>query len=260
MTTSRARAIADVNSGTILASVEIAAQPERVFQAITSPAEIVRWWGSDQAYRTTKWDSDLRVNGRWRAEGVGADGVPFSVEGEFIEIDPPHKLVQTWKPEWDGGESSTLCYTLEPTETGTRLIVHHDGFGDRHESCRSHGAGWLDVLSWLTSFVETKAEPAPSSTFLVRLIAPRPTFAMDMNDAERAVMQEHFGYWSQRMNAGQVIAFGPVGDPAGPWGFGLVRARDLADVQAFGAGDPAIKAERGFRYEYLPMINLILPQ
>lgn len=41
---------------------------------------------------------------------------------------------------------------------------------------------------------------------------------------------------------------------------GLVRARDLADVQAFGAGDPAIKSERGFRYEYLPMINLILPQ
>ena len=68
------------------------------------------------------------------------------------------------------------------------------------------------------------------------------------------------GYWSARMNAGQVIAFGPVGDPAGPWGFGLVRARDLADVQAFGAADPAIKAEQGFRYEYLPMINLILPQ
>jgi uncharacterized protein YndB with AHSA1/START domain len=243
-----------------LASVEIAAKPERVFKAITSPEEIVRWWGSDEQYRTTKWDSDLRVHGRWRAEGMGADGVPFSVEGEFLEIDAPRKLVQTWKPEWDGGESTTLSYTLEPIASGTRLVVRHDGFADRHESCRSHGAGWVDVLGWLSQFIEAPAQPAAASVFLCRLIAPRPTFALDMNDAERTVMQEHFGYWTQQMNAGRVIVFGPVADPQGPWGLGLVRARDLSDIQAFGAADPAIKSERGFRYEFIPMINTILPQ
>jgi uncharacterized protein YndB with AHSA1/START domain len=168
--------------------------------------------------------------------------------------------VQTWRPEWDGSATTTLSYTLEPTSGGTRLVVRHDGFADRHESCRSHGIGWQHVLSWLTSFIEAPVQPAAASVFLCRLIAPRPMFALDMNDAERALMQEHFGYWTEQMNAGKVIVFGPVADPQGPWGLGLVHARDLADIQAFGAADPAIKSERGFRYEFLPMINTILPQ
>jgi uncharacterized protein YciI len=71
-------------------------------------------------------------------------------------------------------------------------------------------------------------------------------------------MQEHVGSWMQHLSAGKVIVFGPVGDPQGPWG--LVRAHDLTDIQAFGAADPAIRSERGFRYEYIPMINAILPQ
>ena len=47
-----ARALADVNGGIILAEVEIAAPPERVFRALTQSDEIVRWWGSPDAYRT----------------------------------------------------------------------------------------------------------------------------------------------------------------------------------------------------------------
>ncbi len=38
-----ARAIADAGSGMILATVEIAASPERVFHALTTPDEIVHW-------------------------------------------------------------------------------------------------------------------------------------------------------------------------------------------------------------------------
>jgi uncharacterized protein YndB with AHSA1/START domain len=64
---SSARAIADAGSGTILATVEIAAPPERVFRALTTPDEIVRWWGSDDAYRTTGFTADLQVGGRWHA-------------------------------------------------------------------------------------------------------------------------------------------------------------------------------------------------
>jgi uncharacterized protein YndB with AHSA1/START domain len=40
-----ARAIADLDRSTSLAQVEIAAPPERVFTALTDPAEVVRWWG-----------------------------------------------------------------------------------------------------------------------------------------------------------------------------------------------------------------------
>jgi hypothetical protein len=48
-----------------------------------------------------------------------------------------------------------------------------------------------------------------------------------------------------------------VGDPEGPWGLGVVRAKDLAALLAFQAGDPVIRAGRGFRYVNLPMINAV---
>ena len=253
----RARAIADVTSGTILASVEIAATPERVFRAITAPDEIVRWWGQDDVYRTTKWDSDFRVNGRWRAEGVGADGVPFSVEGEFLEIDPPRKLVQTWKPQWDGGHATKVSYVLEPIDSGTRVVVRHEGFGARADSCRNHGSGWERVLEWLSTW---SGEATKHSFFLCRLFAPRPTFAMDMNADERALMGEHSKYWRQHMREGRVVVFGPVADPTGPWGLGVVRGKDLAEVRAFADADPTIVSKTGFQWEILPMLAAVLPE
>ncbi|MET0389376.1 MAG: SRPBCC domain-containing protein [Polyangiales bacterium] len=257
--TRQARAIADVTAGTILASVDIAAPPERVFRAISSPEELVRWWGSDEMYRTTKWDADFRVDGRWRSEGVGADGVPFSVEGEYLEIDPPRKLVQTWRPEWDGGHTTTLTYLLEVIDSGTRLTVRHEGFGANTESCRSHASGWEFVLGWLQGFAEPAPEAAADSFFLFRLLPPRPSFALDMNEQEKALMQQHGAHWQARLQAGGVVVFGPVADPTGPWGLGILRAKDRAEVEAFGDSDPTIRSGTGFRYEILPLITAILP-
>jgi uncharacterized protein YndB with AHSA1/START domain len=257
--TGAARAIADVTEGVILASVEIEAPPERVYRALTDSSEIVRWWGSDELYWTKRWTSDLRVGGKWRADGLGSDGHAFAVEGEFLEIDPPRKLVHTWKPDWDGGAVTTVSYSLEPIAQGTRVTVRHDGFGDRAESCRNHGTGWERVLAWLAMFSAPQPEPLP--VFLCRLVAPRPSFAPpphgDMNAEERALMGEHMAYWMQHLNAGNVIVFGPVGDPEGPWGLGIVRAKDLAALQAFQEGDPVIRSGRGFRFVTLPMIKAV---
>jgi len=255
---SPARAIADLDSGTILATVEIAAPPPRVFRALTTPDEIVRWWGSDTTYRTNEWKQDLRVGGRWRATGLGADGVPFAVEGEFLEITAPHTLVHSWKPEWDDGHASRVTYRLEAIEGGTRVTVRHEGFGDRRESCASHARGWESVLGWLADFSAPAAEGGEDTYFVCRLLAPRPSFAFDMNDAERAVMQEHAGYWMSLLTAGTALIFGPVADPKGPWGVGVVKAKDEASVRTLEAGDPAIRSKRGFSYEILPMLQAVV--
>jgi uncharacterized protein YndB with AHSA1/START domain len=246
---SDARAIADLAAGTILARVEIAAPPERVFRALTSADEIPRWWGQEGVYRTTKWTTDLRVGGRWRADGVGADGKAFFVEGEFLEIDAPHKLVHTWRPEWDEGVT-TVTYEIEAIAGGARVTVKHTGFGERRDSCAGHAFGWEQVLGWLRGFSQPEL---PSQYFFLKLVPPRPTFALDMNDDERALMQRHVAYWTEKLREGSAIVFGPVGDPTGPWGLGVVRVPDEAGARAFEAGDPAIAAGRGFRYEILPM-------
>ncbi len=257
MLQSKARAVADVSAGLILATVEVAAPIERVFRALTDPAELPKWWGDPAMYQTTAMTADLRVGGAWRCEGRGADGHAFHVGGEYIEIAAPHRVAFTWRPSWDDTPDTVVTYSLESIEGGTRVTARHSGFtAASAESCRGHGQGWARVLDWLRSFV---GQPAPVATWFVKLLAPRPSFAFDMDEAERAVMLAHGGYWREKMQAGQVIVFGPVNDPAGPFGLGIVRAGDMAELEAFQAGDPAIRSGRGFRYETYPMLSAVSP-
>jgi uncharacterized protein len=89
--------------------------------------------------------------------------------------------------------------------------------------------------------------------FLLKLVAPRPTFANDMNDQEKAMMQEHFLYWKDRQDRGDVLVFGPVLDPEGAYGMGIVSLTYEAEARAFAAADPAMKANVGFTCEIYPM-------
>jgi len=79
-------------------------------------------------------------------------------------------------------------------------------------------------------------------TFILRLKAPRPTFALDMTDEEREIMGRHAAYWQRYIDSGQMVAFGPVLDDTGSWGLGVVQAEDEDELRAFAAGDPAINS------------------
>ena|SRR5262249_43271663 len=146
---SRARAVADLTAGEILATVEVAAPPERVFHALASN-EIVSWWEGEGlvAFRTTEWTGDVRVGGRWRASGVVGDAKPFALEGEFLEIDPPRKLVHTYGPAGAPAKPTTMTYLLEPIDVGTRLTLRHVGFTSR-EMCIGTYLGWETLFERL---------------------------------------------------------------------------------------------------------------
>src|SRR5262245_39610849 len=109
-----ARAVADPANGQILAYVEIAAEPKRVFRALTS-REITAWWVRPGVFDTQEWSGDVRVGGRWRAAGMSR-GQPYVQEGQFLEIESPHKIVHTWEGAGKPGAPSTVTYLLEPFE------------------------------------------------------------------------------------------------------------------------------------------------
>lgn len=90
-------------------------------------------------------------------------------------------------------------------------------------------------------------------TFFCKLLPPRPTFALDMTDDERALMQAHAEYWKQAIESGHALVFGLVGDPAGPFGVGIVELDDERAVRRYTDDDPVVLSKRGFRYEILPM-------
>ncbi len=102
---------------------------------------------------------------------------------------------------------------------------------------------------------EENSTPTPPRFFFLRLIPPRPTFAHDMTAEERSVMQQHVGYWTKHLQQGTAIVFGPVADPAGPYGLGIVRVADETAIGAFITNDPAICGRIGCRYEVFPMLR-----
>jgi len=61
---------------------------ERVFAVWTDPALIPEWWGDD----TVVEEMDVRAGGRWRFRTAYGP-----VEGEFHEVVPPERIVQTFQ-------------------------------------------------------------------------------------------------------------------------------------------------------------------
>jgi uncharacterized protein YciI len=78
------------------------------------------------------------------------------------------------------------------------------------------------------------------STFVFRLKAPRPDFALHMSDEEREIMGRHARYWQPFIDSGQMVVFGPVLDATGSWGLGVVEADNERELRAFADLDPAV--------------------
>jgi uncharacterized protein YndB with AHSA1/START domain len=96
---------------------------ELVWQALTDPARIPRWWGKREHSMTVA-EMDVRVGGRWRWIAHTPDGdAPFS--GEYLEVEPPSRLVNTEMfdvPPFNQGEPAIVTQTLEDLGGRTRLI------------------------------------------------------------------------------------------------------------------------------------------
>ncbi|MBO0679276.1 hypothetical protein JRC04_17565 [Mycolicibacterium sp. S2-37] len=78
--------------------------------------------------------------------------------------------------------------------------------------------------------------------FLFQLKPPRADFAQTMTTDEQQAMAGHQDYWRELLAAGRVVVYGPVADPEGVWGLGVLRAADRAEVLEIGNRDPSVLA------------------
>jgi uncharacterized protein YndB with AHSA1/START domain len=151
----------------VVAEIFVAAPPSRVFEAISDPAQTAKWWGQKGLYRLTSTKADVRPGGKWLTEGVGEDGKPVSVGGEYLEVDPPRLLVHTWNPSFSDLHETVVRWELEARDvhglqhqgpgrvgTGTIVKVRHSGFAGNIAAAQDHGEGWKRVLAWMQAFVE----------------------------------------------------------------------------------------------------------
>jgi uncharacterized protein YciI len=95
--------------------------------------------------------------------------------------------------------------------------------------------------------------------FMYKLIPPRPTFNMDMNEEEKAVMDSHIVYWSEWFGKRKALIYGPVLDPKGVFGLAILEAESEEEGQGMVAKDPAVTS--GIcSYELLPMMAGLVRQ
>ena len=142
------------DSDEIVSEIHIAAQPDRVFEALVDPEQVVKWWGQNGIYRCTEFAADVRTGGKWHSAGVGPDGGRFEVTGEFLEVDPPRLLSYTWIASWTGDVKTTVQWELAPTNQGTLVRIRHSGLAAHPEVAQSY-RGWPRMLGWLQTFLET---------------------------------------------------------------------------------------------------------
>jgi uncharacterized protein YndB with AHSA1/START domain len=115
-----------------------------VFRALSTSAELVRWWGP-AGFTVPSLEFSPRVGDRYRIEMQPPEGDPFYLTGEFREVDPPARLAYTFaweEPDPDDvetlvelslqdlGESTEVVLTQRAFKTEARRELHRDGWTD----------------------------------------------------------------------------------------------------------------------------------
>lgn len=142
----------------VVCEIEIAAPPERVFQALTDSAQLKRWF-TDPACPVKFWEMDARPGGHYRyATEKGSIVVnnvsEFKCHGEILEYDPPRVLAYTWLANWhdDPARRTVVRWELAPEAGGTRVKVTHSGLTDLPIARKDYTGGWPGVLESLKKF------------------------------------------------------------------------------------------------------------
>jgi uncharacterized protein YndB with AHSA1/START domain len=122
--------------------IAIAASPQTVWEFLVDPDKATRWMGQTASF-------DARPGGLYRCEVIPDN----TARGEFVEVDPPRRLVFTWGWEPGGHStvppgSTTIEIELVPNGDGTTLRFSHRDLPSA-EAAESHSHGWDHYLERL---------------------------------------------------------------------------------------------------------------
>ena len=138
---------------TATASITLNTTPERVWKALTTPAEIKQYLFGTDAHSNFKKGSSITYTGEW-------EGKKYEDKGTIIEAIPNALLHTTYFSSMSGKEDkpenyANVYYRIEPTGKQTVLTITQDNNAD--EKSRDHSqANWNMVLQSFKKVVESK--------------------------------------------------------------------------------------------------------
>jgi uncharacterized protein YndB with AHSA1/START domain len=141
----------------------IAARPSIVFEALTTAEGLSAWWGPDDL-PVIKAEIDARAGGAYLVRFRTADGAEHEAFGELLEVDPPRRVVMSWRWALGGepeelGRTSRIEFEVRPAEDGSELTFTHAQLRN-DASVASHRHGWTGAFDKLER-VLAAAPPDP---------------------------------------------------------------------------------------------------
>ena len=134
----------------------IRATPAKVWNAFVDPRELLHWWGPD-AGPTLSAETDVRVGGTFKIAFRTMDGEHHENHGEYLEVDPPKRLVMSWWLSDTPQLRSLVTVSLVAVDEGVEVTVKHDGFSD--DGVRiTHEKGWEGALRKMAARVQNAPE------------------------------------------------------------------------------------------------------
>jgi uncharacterized protein YndB with AHSA1/START domain len=129
-----------------------------VWEACTMPEALAQWFGPEHA-PATSFIAEVMSGGRWRACLRGGDPeAPLYVSGRYLVIDPPTRLVYSFRWEGDNhedgmGVDTEVTMTFEALSAlRTRVTLRQVGLVSE-ASRQGHQQGWESCLLRLGKYL-----------------------------------------------------------------------------------------------------------
>jgi uncharacterized protein YndB with AHSA1/START domain len=122
---------------------------EGVYDALTNPAELARWWGPN-GFTCPSVDFQPQVGSGYRIAMQPPEGELFHLTGVFREVSPPVRLAYTfvWEPPAPDDRETAARLSLKTERGGTELTLVHGSFMTEQRR-RLHEDGWSESFDRL---------------------------------------------------------------------------------------------------------------
>ena len=130
----------------------------RVFDLLTKPDELAKWWGP-RGFTIPEVGVDLRVGGGYRFTMQPPEGEVFHLSGRFLEIEPSRlRYTFTWDEPHPDDRETVVMLELRAVGDTTEVSMSQGDF-KTEERLLLHRDGWTDALAKLRELAATTDLP-----------------------------------------------------------------------------------------------------
>ena len=147
--------------GTMTMTEEKVAPPAHVFRTYIRTTPETLWRALTESECTTRYYFASSIESTWEKGApyeMTIDG-KLAVDGEVLEVDPPKRLVQSFRHHWNeeqpGDETTRVTWEIEQQGPICLLTVVHDGWSTSEGMYQEVAGGWPFILSGLKTLLET---------------------------------------------------------------------------------------------------------